>query len=263
MIHDYQVFESRAGYDDAFGKAVAEEYVPTNFPTAMRRRITAMRERSREEQRWWVEQHLDTIDGIAYFQKRVKFVPDYFDSKDKLTPVGPDGNVRLSKDGFDMLSGREFTQSELEGEARVGQYNNPSQARTNIAWQTLAREQRLLEDYICAVYTTIDQNFADFRSSAAAIGEFNLRGQGMQVLLYWLHPQARSPFPEPIIQPVTLSSLNHWTSLSSSQVQSDLTSCPSLRGGSRIIALKFTAGVKINPDDDHDDDPDDLEDSTP
>jgi len=254
IIENCQVFESRISYTDAFEKAVREEYTPTNFSAAMKRRITAIREESKEKHplnviaatkfgsrdvRWlWIEQHLDTIDGIAYFKDKVKIVPDYFDSLDKLSNIDSDKNVHLTSSEYCKLEGKEFTQEYLNERARVGEYNSPRQAIENPVWQILARDQSLLEEYICTIYPVITKNFAGFRSDLAAIGEINLSGKGMGVLLYYIHPNANPPFYEPIIQPVALSSLNHWTDLIRSQIQSDLTSRPTIQGGSRIIGIK-------------------------
>lgn len=121
---------------------MAEKRVPLSVTELMEARL-----KYGEELPHWMVSYFDTGDAVVYHPDgRIKIV---LDSKHlrKITPESQllRGALVLSDKIYNTLQGQEFKKSELE--KRVGKLLTKEQVKSNLIWQALARDQKLLDEY--------------------------------------------------------------------------------------------------------------------
>lgn len=103
--------------------------------------------------------YFDTGDGVAYHPDgRIKIVPDArplreMNSESKLV----NGALALPYGMYEKLEGQEFTRKDIK--KYVGDAISSKDAKSNPLWQALARDPKLLNEYVDLIFAQAKQQF--------------------------------------------------------------------------------------------------------
>ena len=156
-------------------KLIAEGRLPLSISGFMKRRLDALNSSDEVRSSYW-DNYFDSGDGIAYHPDgRAKIVLDAQPLRD-LTPSSKlrNGALVLPDGVYDGLEGIELSEVDLERYA-VGEQLKKKNVKDNPIWQTLARDGKLLEDYVQNVFSQGKERFgydlamAVYRSSASDV----------------------------------------------------------------------------------------------
>jgi len=149
---NYKAFEGRN--IDKMPELLAEGRNPLSVSGLMETRLKYGKDLSH-----WMDNYFDTGDAIVYHPDgRIKVI---LDSKD-LREINPEsklssGGLILPHGVYDKLQGQEFTRSELD--RFTGNSLSAKAVKKNPLWQTLARDQNLLDEYTNFIFSEAKNKF--------------------------------------------------------------------------------------------------------
>ena len=161
-----QLNEPAVHYKEFYGRnidqmpnLVAEGRTPLSVSGLMQRRLETRNSSETVRNSWW-NNHFDTGDAIAYHPDgRIKVVLD----AQSLREINPksqlsNGALVLPDGLYEKLDGQEFTRKDVQ--RYVGDWLSSKDAKSNPIWQALARDTKLLNDYVDAVFAQAKEQFS-------------------------------------------------------------------------------------------------------
>ena len=143
---------------DKMPELIAKGMKPLSVSGLMQRRLQAQYG-SESVRNSLMNNYHDTGDGIAYHPDgRIKIVPDAsplreMDSKSNLV----NGALVLPDGMYEKLEGQEFTRKDIQ--KYVGDAISSKEAKINPLWQALARDPKLLNEYVDLIFAQAKQQF--------------------------------------------------------------------------------------------------------
>jgi len=140
-------------------RLIADGRVPINVAQLMQRQLDVINSDA-EVKAFWMDNYFHTGDAVVYHpggDGRVKIVLDSQTLRE-MTPESPrnGGALVLTEDVYRALQGEEFKKGKL------GKTNTPlsrAKVKAHPVWKTLARDQRLLNDYADHIFAEGKQRF--------------------------------------------------------------------------------------------------------
>ena len=137
---------------------IAKGMTPLSVSGLMQRRLQAQYG-SESVRNSLMNNYHDTGDGIAYHPDgRIKIVPD----ASPLREMNPEsrlvnGALVLPDGMYEKLEGQEFTRKDIQ--KYVGDAITSKEAKINPLWQALARDPKLLNEYVDLIFAQAKQQF--------------------------------------------------------------------------------------------------------
>jgi hypothetical protein len=162
-MSDLQLNEPRIEYFegrnvDKMQELIAKGMTPLSVSGLMQRRLQAQYG-SESVRNSLMNNYHDTGDGIAYHPDgRIKIVPD----ANPLREMNPEsrlvnGALVLPDGMYEKLEGHEFTRKDIQ--KYVGDSISSKDAKSNPLWQALARDPKLLNEYVDLIFAQAKQQF--------------------------------------------------------------------------------------------------------
>ena len=161
-----QLNEQPVNYKEFYGRNVdqmpnliAEGRTPLSVQGLMKRKLETQNA-SEAVRNSWMHNYFDTGDGVAYHPDgRIKIVPDArplreMNSESKLV----NGALVLPDGMYEKLEGQEFTRKDIQ--KYVGDAITSKEAKSNPLWQALARDPKLLNEYVDLIFNQTKQQFS-------------------------------------------------------------------------------------------------------
>ncbi len=143
---------------DQMPNLIAEGRTPLSVSGLMERRLETLGASKPVKESWW-NNYFDTGDGVFYHPDgRIRVV---LDAK-PLREINPESKLQnrtlVLPDGlYEQLEGEEFTREQVA--KYVDRLLTSKDAKNNPVWMALARDQKLLNDYVDAVFSEATQQF--------------------------------------------------------------------------------------------------------
>jgi len=143
---------------DKMPELIAKGMKPLSVSGLMQRRLQAQYG-SESVRNSLMNNYHDTGDGIAYHPDgRIKIVPDAnplreMNSESRLV----NGALVLPDGMYEKLEGHEFTRKDIQ--KYVGDAITSKDAKSNPLWQALARDPKLLNEYVDLIFAQAKQQF--------------------------------------------------------------------------------------------------------
>lgn len=155
---NYDYYEGRN--IDKMPELIANGRVPLSVAGLMQRRLEVLNSSQKVKESWW-DYYFDTGDGIAYHPDgNIKIVSD----SQHLRELNPESKLRngslvLDNNIYEKLNGEEFTREQIK--EHIGEGLTKKGAKSNPIWNALARESKLLNDYVDAVFYEGKERFGN------------------------------------------------------------------------------------------------------
>ncbi|HIH17917.1 MAG TPA: hypothetical protein HA282_04005 [Nanoarchaeota archaeon] len=136
---------------------IADGRVPISVAGLMQRRLD-VRNSGADVKSSYMDNYFDTCDAVAYHPDgRAKIVLDsqtLRDMNEKSKRNG--GALVLTEEDYETLEGEEFKGGKLE---KVNESLSRADAKSNLVWKVLARDQALLDDYVDYIFAEGKERF--------------------------------------------------------------------------------------------------------
>ena len=143
---------------DKMPELIAKGMKPLSASGLMQRRLQAQYG-SESVRNSLMNNYHDTGDGIAYHPDgRIKIVPDASPLREMNSKSNLVNGALVLPDGmYEKLEGHEFTRKDIQ--KYVGDAITSKEAKSNPLWQALARDPKLLNEYVDLIFTQAKQQF--------------------------------------------------------------------------------------------------------
>ncbi len=147
---------------DKMPKLIAKGLTPMSVSGLMQRRLQAQHG-SEAVRNSLMNNYFDTGDGIVYHPDgRIKLVRDAQPLREMNAQSELRNRALALPDGmYEKLEGQEFTRKDIQkyvGDT-VGDTISSKEAKSNPLWQTLARDPKLLNEYVDLIFAQAKQQF--------------------------------------------------------------------------------------------------------
>ncbi|MCX6711598.1 MAG: hypothetical protein NT139_00985 [Candidatus Woesearchaeota archaeon] len=151
LIQDYKVFEGI--YNQIMPLLVKENYQPLTTKDIMLNRIKAIQSKDQNEINFWLNQYLDTVDGLAYHNNELIIQPN----SNLLLDINQDsrlnnGSLILNQEQFNELSKKYevFNRNKIISDKRL----TKQQVKEHPIWLKLAQDDKsLLNEYTDLIFS--------------------------------------------------------------------------------------------------------------
>jgi hypothetical protein len=149
-------------------KLIAEGRVPMNVAQLMQRRLE-IRNSSEKIKTAWLDNFFDTGDAVAHHPCGETIVDLDSQRLREMTPYSNTerGVLILAEDVYRTLKGERFKKEEL---GKIHYWMSKSEAKEHPFWKILARDQRLLNDYVDFIFTGKLKNGDEISAMAVSLG---------------------------------------------------------------------------------------------
>ena len=174
-MSDLQLNEPRLEYFngrsvDQMPNLIAKGRLPLSASGLMQRRLQAQYGSSAVRDSL-MHNYFDTGDGVAYHPDgRIKVVNDAkhlreMNSESNLV----NGALVLPDRIYEKLEGQEFTRKDIQ--KYVGDALSSKDAKSNPLWQALARDQKLLNEYVDLIFSQAKQQFSNYKNMGVYVSD--------------------------------------------------------------------------------------------
>lgn len=155
---EYKVFNGNS-YKNLMSQLIKSSLVPMNIADIMRARLESVKCDQPEQKEFWLDNHFNTADGVAYYNDKVKIVRDAHALKEiQLDMKLSSGTLILTPEKYKILEGEEFSRDYLK-KIGINNWLNKSEIKSHPVWRALARDNHLLSEYVDLIFAEVKQRY--------------------------------------------------------------------------------------------------------